>query len=274
MKEAFLFFVLFLAPLTAAPLQIVSGPNSSGKIYVPIVFDGLTLRTFLDTGSAATLVANNSQFAAYPKMDSLRFKGAAAVEQSVDKIQLKSIRLDNLTLANPAIGRANFPRAETTLGIDVLARQPFSLSVKRKFLVLNPAQPAARATTLQVSAQGLLSIAMDVGQIVFALWDTGAGLTTIDSAFIEANPENFKTTKKFMHGNDGVGKPLLVQVFRAKKIVVGGNSFKDVNVVATDLSVLRQNISKDIYAVVGFNLIAKADSYFDAKTRLWHCEAN
>ena len=270
------FFLFFLATsVKSAPLQIVSGGNSSGKIYVPVTFDGARLRTFLDTGSAATIVANTRLFASYPKIDELRFKGATAIEQSIDRIQLKSIQLDDLLLKNPSVGRANYPKAETTLGIDVLNYQPFSISTKRKLLSLNPARPAIPSTTLQVSPQGLLSVPVSIGtQRFYALWDTGAGITTVDRSFIQANPDDFKATKKFMQGTDGAGKPLLVQLFRANKIDVGDQTFENLYVAAIDLSVLRRGLAENVHAVIGFNLINKADWYFDAKTRIWHCERN
>lgn len=275
MKIFQLLCLLIALPIQAASLQIVNRAYSSGKIYLPVRFDEKVARTFLDTGSAATLVANSPQFAKYPKVDELRFKSATAIEQAVDKIQLKSIQLDHLVLTNPAIGRASFPGAETTLGIDVFARQPFALSMRRKILNLTPARPSGPATTLQVSQDGLLSIPISVGaQNLYALWDTGAGITTVDQSFIAANPDDFKATKKYMQGTDGAGKPLLVQLFRAKRITVGNETFKNLYVAAVDLAVLRRGISENVHAVIGFNLIAKADWYFDAKTRLWHCERN
>jgi hypothetical protein len=252
-------FFPFCTP--AAQLQIIKGGNTSGKIYLHPLFDDAPQRAFLDTGSAATIVADTGHFSRYPKIGQLRFTSAAAIEQAIDKIQLHSLQLDDLILTNPTIGRANFPKAETTLGIDLLNRQPFALSVKNKNLTLNPPRPDTPFTTLQVSPQGLLSIPITVGSTQLqALWDTGAGLTTVDQSFIQSNPNDFTPTKKYMHGTDGAGKPLLVQIFRAKKITVGQKTF--------------QNLSPNIQAVLGHNLIAKVDWYFDPKTRLWQIDKN
>src|SRR5437763_1400842 len=71
---------------------------------------------------------------------------------------------------------------------------------------------------------------------VHALWDTGSALTFVDQDFIAAHREDFRPTKKYMNGVDGAGHNLLLQVFRAKKIVVAGAVFEDVRVVAGNRS--------------------------------------
>jgi len=270
-----LLFSLALAICTpAATLQVSSGAYSSGKAYVSCVFDGTKERCFLDTGSAMTLVVNSKRFSAYTNLGKMRFASAAGIVQQTDTIKIDSINIDNFAFANVKIGRLHFRGAENTLGIDIVGRQPFAVNYQPyTVLQLNAPRPALPLTTLQVSPQGLLSIPVALGGVqAYALWDTGVALTTVDENFIAAHPENFKPTKKYMNGVDGAGKNLLVQIFRAKKITVDDRTFEDVRVVAVDLSLLRANVNKDIQAVVGFNLIRKANWFFDPKNRLWNCD--
>lgn len=258
----------------ATPLQISPGPYSSGKVYVSCIVDGVKERCFLDTGSAMTLVANSKRFRSYTNIGNLRFESAAGIPQQTETIQLGSIEIDRLASTNKKVGRIKFRGAETTVGIDIVGRQPFALHFQPKaILELNAPRPQLPMTTLQVSPQGLLSIPLELGgRTARALWDTGAALTSIDENFIAAHPENFQPTKNFMNGVDGAGKSILVQVFRAKEIRIADHTFKNVRVVGVDLTMLRNGVHKDVQAVVGFNLIREANWFFDPKSRLWNCE--
>jgi hypothetical protein len=273
MKIALLLFVSVLLSPRAASLQIVPGGYGSGKAYVTFIIDGAKERCFLDTGSAMTLVPNSKRYASYTNLGAFHFK-SADIAQEIETIQIRSLQIDEVAFPHVKVGRANFRGAEKTLGIDILGRQPFALRFKSKpTLELNAERPASPFTTLEVPKHGLLAIPIAItGSEIRALWDTGASFTSVDQAFITAHPENFKPTNKYAKGFDGAGKPMLLQIFRAKQISIGDRTFDDIRVVAADLSVLRENWSKDIHAVVGFNLIRKGDWFFDTRNRLWGFE--
>jgi hypothetical protein len=223
-----------------------------------------------------TLVANSKRFSAYTNVGNFRFESASGIPQQTEFIQIGSIQIDDVQIRDKKVGRTRFRGAENTLGIDVVGRQPFSVDFNpQAILKFNVEHPELPLTTLQVSRNGLLSIPVELSGIeAHALWDTGVALTTIDQSFIVAHPENFRATKNYMNGVDGAGKSILVQVFRAKKLKIADHTFKDVRVVAVDLTMLREGVHKDIQAVVGFNLIRKANWFFDPKNRLWSCDTN
>jgi predicted aspartyl protease len=267
-------FALFVnGTARAAALQIAPGAYTSGKVYVTCLFDGVKEKCLLDTGSAMTLLADSKRFGNYTNLGVFRFKSASGIPQETETIQIGSIQIDDVAFTSVKIGRATFQNAENTLGMDLIARQPFVLNFKSKpTLQLGAPRPHLPLTTLNVFSQGLPSIPISLnGSEVHALWDTGAALTVIDQDFIARRREDFKPTRNYMNGVDGAGHNLLLQMFRAKKITIGDATFEDVRVVAADLSVLRE-ANPDIHAVVGFNLIRKANWFFDAKNRLWKCE--
>jgi hypothetical protein len=273
LRTIFLFLFCSIS-IGAASLQIASGAYSSGKTYVTCLVDGQKERCFLDTGSAMTLVANSKRFAAYTNLGNFRFASASGIAQETETIQIGLIQIDDLQFANVKVGRVKFRGSENTLGIDIVGRQPFAVNFHPKTaLKFNANRPALPSTTLHVSQHGLLSIPITLdAAAAHALWDTGVSLTTVDQKFIEAHPENFKPTKNYVNGVDGAGKSLLAQIFRAKKITIGGHTFKDLRVVAVDLAMLRNAVHKEIQVVVGFNLIRKANWFFDPKNRLWNCD--
>jgi hypothetical protein len=255
----------------AVPMQVISSGYGSGDAYVTCVIDGVKERCFLDTGSPLTIVPNSKRYASYTNLGAFHFKSAADIAQEIETIRVGSIEVDGTVFPRVKVGRANFHGAENTLGIDLLGQQPFAIRFKPKpSLELNAGRPERTFATLEVSKQGLLAIPIEVGgSEVRALWDTGVSITTVDQGFVAAHPENFKAMNKYANGFDGAGKPMFLQIFRAKKIAIAGRAFEDVRVVAADLSVLRDNSNKDIQAVVGFNLIRKGDWFFDTRNRLW-----
>jgi predicted aspartyl protease len=271
--RAVLLLLLASVPVCAASLRIVPGAFWSGKPYVNCTVDGHAHRFFLDTGSAMTFVANSKSFGAYTNVGKIRFVSAAGIVQEMDAIRAASIAVDDVVFSDLKIGRAGFNSAEHTLGIDIVGRQPFALRFRNKpELRLNAPRPELPLTTLELSPEGLLLIPMQISGVELrALWDTGVSVTTVDQEFIAAHPENFKSTKDYVRGTDGAGKTLLAQIFRAKKIKIADGTFEDVRVVAVDLGVLRER-DPSVQAVLGFNVIRKANWFFDAKTRLWKIE--
>jgi hypothetical protein len=270
--RTFVLLLLGSAFVRATPLQIVSQAYGTGGAFATCVIDGQKERCFLDTGSALTIVTNSQRFAGYTNLGVFRFKSAADVAQEIETIQIGSIELDGSVFPRVKVGRASFSRAENTLGIDILRHQPFAVRFSPKaILQLSAERPESSLNTLEVSNQGLFAIPIAIGGVeVRALWDTGVSITSVDQAFIKAHPENFKPSNKYGNGFDGAGKPMLLQIFRARKIVIAGRTFEDLRVAAADLSVLRENWDQQIQAVVGFNLIRKGNWFFDAKNNLWN----
>jgi predicted aspartyl protease len=258
----------------AARLEIVSSAYGSGKSYVTCAIDGVKERCFVDTGSALTIVPNSKRFAAYTNLGAFHFKSAADIAQQIDTIRIGSIQIDEIAFPHVRVGRANFRAVEKTIGNDLIGQQPFAMRFRsRPTLELNAERPASATATLDVSRQGLFAIPVEIGgSVMRALWDTGVSITSVDQAFIASHPEDFKAVNKYSKGFDGAGKPLLLKAFRANKIAIAGHTFEDVYVVAADLSLLRDNLSKEIEAVVGFNLIRKGNWFFDAKNRMWSFE--
>jgi hypothetical protein len=263
-----------LCPLVveAAALRVLPGPFASGKAFLSCTFDGVQQSCFLDTGSAMTLVADPDRFSHYPKLGNFRFKSASGNPEEVETIQIRTVIIDEVEFSDTKVGCLQPNRAaESTIGIDLIGRQPFSVTFRRSpSLHLNPTPPRELSAELQVDRHRLISlpIAFDVTE-TRAMWDTGSSMTAVDRAFVKTHAEDFKPTEEFMKGTDGAGHSLLVKVFRAKKITIGPRSFSNVRVVAVDLSLLRENVSPQIHAVIGFNLIRKADWFFDPQNKSW-----
>jgi hypothetical protein len=255
----------------SATLQVRPGPFKSGKAYISCGFDGIQQNCFLDTGSAMTLVAGR-EFSGYGSTGNFQFKSASEKPRDVETILIHRTRIDDLSFANITVGRLGGTKGlESSIGIDFIGRQPFSLQFRNTpSLQLNPTPPQQTNSGLSVDPHRLLSVPMACnGQAIRGLWDTGTGVTAIDQAYIKMHPEEFEITKDYMQGTDGTGHSMLVKAFEARKITIGSRTFRNVKIVAVDLSLLRKHVNREIQAVIGFNLIRKADWFFDPEKKNW-----
>lgn len=263
--------ILLLLPIArAAELKIVPGPYRSGKALLPATFDGVKARCMLDTGSALTVVESAGSFERYQAEGSIDFKSASGRQQATDTIRVGEIRFAGGVFTNVSVSRLH-NAAENMLGIDLIARQPFSMTfIQVPSLHLNPPAPRSLQTDLAVSKHGLMAVPLKLAGVqVSALWDTGASITVVDPRFIQAHPADFHRLSTPMLGTDGAGDALEVAVYRARRMAIGGRTFRNMHVVAVDLSMLREHFSQDIQAVLGFNVIRKADWYFHRANRQW-----
>ncbi len=271
-----LWLASFYFAVHAATLEITPGPFRSGKAFVPAVFDGIKENCFLDTGSAMTLLTNSDAFSKQPNLGNFQFKSASKVAKEVQTIQVHTAIVDRVQFLNSKIGRVPAGEGiESSLGMDLLGRQPFSANFLQTPAVnLNPRPPRRLFLNgLESNQYHLLSLPIAFrNSETRAMWDTGSSITAVDQAFIQAHPDDFKPSRNSMKGTDGAGHELIVKSFRARKIAVGSRTFRNLKVVAVDLSLLRENVDPKIYAVIGFNLIRKADWFFDPAKKAWNIE--
>jgi len=280
MNAGIIFLLLSVAPFSlpesqAADLRIAPRPFRPGKAFLSCTFDGVKESCFLDTGSAMTLLTNSDRFSSYPNLGAFHFNSASRFVEQAETIQIRLATIDHAQFSNVKIGRLPSDKEiDNTLGMDLVARQPFSVNFRQSpALHLNPKAPRHILPTLGVNRYNLLTLPVAFrGSETEALWDTGSSVTAVDLSFVQAHSEDFQPSHDFMKGTDGAGHELVLKSFRARKITIGSRSFRNVKVVAVDLSLLRENLNPDVHAVIGFNIIHKADWFFDPAKKVWSIE--
>jgi hypothetical protein len=263
--------LVVLRSAEAAVLRVVPGPFSSGKAYVDCFFDGRKENCFLDTGSAMTLL--RPDFSGGPALGTFHFKSASGRAAQAEIIRVGSIKLDGQEFQNARIGHLPKGSAtrESSVGMDLLDHQPFALEFRDSpRLRLRPVPPGETFASLGTIKNGLLTIPVQFGRNrSAALIDTGASVTAVDSAFIKAHPEVFRPMGQQLQGVDGTGHIISVQLYRAKTLTIGPRTFRNIHVIATDLSLLREEEHSNLYTVLGFNVLRKTDWYFDPRNTVW-----
>ncbi len=257
-----------------ALLHITPGPFGSGKAYVECSFDGITQNCFLDTGSAITLLPEHTA-RHYLPLGTFAFKGASGRLARSEVIQIEQAKLDGRIYRHVRIGRfsdrVQGTEVESSIGMDLLGRQPFALQFRDSpQLHLSAQEPAKLYRNLRVAPHNLLEIPLELGsERATALVDTGASVTAVDSAFIRAHPELFRPLKKQTKMVDGAGQSMSVEFYRAKLLRVGERTFHNVVVISTDLRLLREGVSPGLQIVLGFNVLRTTDWYFDPLGKTW-----
>ncbi len=256
----------------AAEVRLIPGAFRSGKLLSEVEFDGQAITCLVDTGSAISILSEAGPWNEYPSIGKIRFTSASGGIREADKIRIAEVRTGRTVWRNVELGRLNrTPGVQNTLGIDVLARAPFSLHFQQRVaLELEAAMPAEVSQRLEVSSHGVFTVAAVFGQEpVRALFDTGSSLSAIDTEFAARHPGDFPESRHVLAGTDGVGEAVTVRMHRARRVRVGSRQIRNLPVVATSLKTLREGVHPDVQAVIGLNLMRKADWFFDLPNRRW-----
>lgn len=266
-------FLLAVIPFAgAAPLHIERGVFGSGRALVTCTMDGVEQECVIDTGSILSIVADPEQFSTYRSQGKIRFQSAAGVPVEADKIRLRTLVLDRRRFSNVQFARVNRGnKLQNTIGIDILSKQPFTLEfTQRAVLELGAKYVPASSSGLEAYPWGMFSIPVRIGAAdEKAVWDTAAELTAVDEKYVAAHPESFTLIRELNNTVDGTDHPVRTALFNARSVRIGARTFRNVRVLAVDLGTIHRGAARDIQVVLGFNIIRKADWYFDLPNRRW-----
>lgn len=144
----------------AVEVRLISGAFRSGKLLSEVEFDGQAVTCLVDTGSAISILSEEGPWNEYPSTGKIRFTSASGGIREADKIRIAEVRVGRTVWRNVELGRLNrTPGVQSTLGIDVLARAPFSLHFQQRVaLELEAVMPAEVSQRLEVSSHGVFPL--------------------------------------------------------------------------------------------------------------------
>lgn len=248
--------------------------NKSGFVAECLV-DGVAEQCLLDTGANRELsLRRGGPFDQLPVIETGGMVGASGASVATATVRVQSLNVGELTATQPATILYSSPRQQSLLGLPFFERQG-ALSFDFRSGDLNHAAPISDATACSgaVGVAPLLTIPVDVaGRRVTAQWDTGASLTVADAKFVDANPDLFEFVRQLPNGGDSVSNSVPVRLFRAKSLSICGHEFRDVMIVAVDLSKARAANPALTDITIGANLMRGHIWRFDFMNRLWTFE--
>ncbi len=252
-------------------LKITTGELESGQFFVTTIYDNISLEQFLDTGSTFTSVPWNL-FSKYQQTGTLKSKGLANTAQQHDKITVQQAFLSNSEKANIEVIRLTKSSSMApTLGINFFQNSKFIFSPSTNELSFEDFTWTHKED-LKIGNRGhiLLNVMIE-NKEYSAIWDTGAGLTTIDQKLVAENPDNFTFIQE-TEGNDCNEGSLKLNLYLAKKLHVGNIVFKDLKVLVHDFESISQALGEQIDLALGFNALILKNWKFDLINKTWSAE--
>lgn len=261
-------------PPTAIHLRLIPPADKAGtgRIMMDCAFDGQASSCRLDTGAGdKVLVPDASIFSAYKPVDAGDNENDLGIDRPVDVIHI-----DHLAMGGTDFGRIDAKRSKGTpgapagplVGAQVVARRGFVLrfSEPASLTVDGPAPQGSTYALLPFDKdKHLLMKASIGGGAMKALFDTGAGITEIDRGYVAAHPKDFS----LMGTMRIAGRPD-AEVYEAASLSLGGLRFDKVAVLAADFSFFKKKTGRDdLRLLLGYNVITRADWYFDLARRRW-----
>lgn len=253
-------------------LSMVPDPDEpeGGQIFLDVDFDGQIHRSVLDTGAQSTKVMKDSFFASYKSIDTKHLMGLSGKAAEVATIQIEHVKIGTHDLGSLDV--ACVPAAmkiPTTVGVDLFQGQQFTFNFPKATLRFDT--PVVMGTPLHIWKDRHLLIPVSFGTESFEMiWDTGAGLTTIDQELIKKHPDNFNFLKTLNVGDIVQENAFQLKLYLAKELKVGNNTFKEVKVLAADFRPLWEKLgTKSIHGALGYNMLTQHSWSFDLKNKMY-----
>jgi Aspartyl protease len=101
-----------------------------------------------------------------------------------------------------------------------------------------------------------------------AVWDSGSGMTVVDTNFIARTPGFFPAAGQTI-GADSTGAQQETALYVMAAATIGGYTFPTQRVAAVDLSRVNATLERPMDLIVGYNLYRQAHWRFDFPRRRW-----
>lgn len=258
-------------------IELVIKPDEdepgAAEVLVEGSLDGRARQFLLDSGAARSNVLLDEQTSQYPSVATAESSGLFSSSQ-YDVIEIQSLLLGSHEIRDFRLHRQQqeSAHAQNLIGMDFLKHHRCFFDFESARLILNP--PAALTEGLHLHALTMDQrdhpyISVDLGSMnAQTTWDTGAGVTVVDQAFIEKNAELF-TADKPSHGTDSSGTTRETPMYRMAALVIGNQKFGSHRVAAVDLSHLNAKVERPMDMILGYTTLQQATWYFDFPGRQW-----
>lgn len=248
-------------------------PDSS-DVYVDGTIDNKPYRFRLDTGAGRTSIKSDGFTSGFKVVGTKTGAGAFAKTTDdliiVPQIQIGSLLQSQTTVVRTpksASNRANL------LGMDFLKAFPLHfLYDSRRVEVVDVTALATKVSLLDLfmgeNNHPYVDLIWEGGIKAKGVWDTGAGMTLFDSAFMKKHPKLFTKVGTSI-GTDSSGTSQETPVYQVTGFTLGGKRFPATKAVVIDLSVPNSTIKTPMDFILGYNVQKKANWIFDFPNKKW-----
>lgn len=263
-------FIIVAAQVVAAtPLYVQPGDSGSIKMDIDLEVDGQTRRFQFDTGGSSTMLNPDEQALLYISEGKTKMMGASGMKFECDLVRPAKIAIGTFELKDFQVRRCDLgANSFNNMGIDLLDQQVFGLDFKTNELTID-ASIGTSTYALQRLQNGHLKMPVKVQALELnAIFDTGAQLTAVDTAFVQANPTLF-TAVRGENVTNISGRKVQAQFYEMAELDVGDLHLERVRVLAFDFSGFTSYFGQNTPVILGANAIVQANWVFDLRKNIW-----
>lgn len=254
-----------------ANAQTIKITNKNDIFYAECVADDVVSRCQIDTGDSDLLtVRPDPKFAAYPAVRHSRSMGITG-QVALTKV----VRIGVFAIGDVSLNGVEASVKGRSDGFSRVGMALFRPMGKATFDFKNGeiragwprnASRCSRPFTLNSGIKVPISVS---GRNLDAYWDTGANSTVVSESFVAANPDAFELVTDGQTGLDSHSSSISVRLFRMKQISFCGRDFKDLMVIAIDMSGPTTADPSFPQVMIGANLMVRQRWAFDFADRSW-----
>jgi predicted aspartyl protease len=161
------------------------------------------------------------------------------------------------------------PDGHNLLGMDVLRHYRCLFRFAHQRLEVDPTQEPAATLPLHLDDAGHPYVEVGFpGAVAQAVWDTGAGVTVVDTGFLARHLELFHDAAP-ARGSDATGTEQHTAMHEVVESVIGGVRFAPHTVAAVDLAAANAPLERPMDLILGWTTLRQADWFFDFPARRW-----
>ncbi|MFN8378529.1 MAG: retropepsin-like aspartic protease [Anaerolineae bacterium] len=256
------------------PVVVVPDTDEPGaaELYVDGTVNGREYRFLLDTGAARSSIAADAFTASLPALGTHHSSGVFSATQddlvSVEQLQIGPILRQPFQLTRTS-GDGN-PRSNL-VGMDVLKDHSCHFLLDANALEIDPEEnfTGVPFQPIRFDRKFHPYVGVRCGQSeAQAVWDSGASLTVVDSAYIQSHPGCF-TEVGSSTGTDASGSHVETPMFIMSAVQIGIRRFPPHRVAAVDLSAVNATLEMPMDLIIGYTLYHQANWLFDFPNRRW-----
>jgi len=254
------------------PLIIETDPDDPdcADVLVDGTVAGRPYRFVLDTGAARTKIVADDFISTLSPLAQHSSAGVFAASTSA-LVTVTDLVVGPLTAPALKVERveATRPGVRSLLGMDVLKGHccHFRFDSSSLLLECSPAAAADRALQMDDAGHSFVD-AVWPGVTGYACWDSGAGITIVDQAFLLRHADLFEEVGDSV-GTDSSGAQAGARTFLMTGPRIGGALFARHKVAVVDLSRANASLDRPMDLVLGYTTLRQASWLLDFPARRW-----